>query len=356
MTTDIEAFRDTVNFRRPKRLLYGFHCTPDLDRRLREHVGGDGDLRRHYGTFRPYGIAPRRPDDVPEPDFSRYWEGEELPEGTKINANGVACVPSGFYHFTGFISPLRNAASLREIEQYPIPDMTEWDVSHYPAAIAEARAEGRVVTTWAGHMYEIAWQIRGYEQFLMDLVERPSWAECLLERLYRNNRFRAVQAARAGVDAIYCGDDVANQKAMMFSPRMWREFMLFRWARVWSAAKEIHPDVKIHYHSDGNIEAIVPELVAAGLDILNPVQPESLDADAIHARFVGRLAFDGCMGTQTTMPFGTPDEVRARVHDCVARYGRSGGLILNPTHILEPEVPIANIEAYVDACREYGEN
>ncbi|MFP4054037.1 MAG: uroporphyrinogen decarboxylase family protein [Phycisphaerae bacterium] len=174
----------------------------------------------------------------------------------------------------------------------------------------------------------------------------------MLDRLFENNRFRAVEAARAGVDAIYCGDDVANQQAMMFSPAMWRRFMLSRWSKVWAAARQIKPDIKIHYHSDGNILDIVPDLVEAGLDILNPVQPECLDADAIYARFNGRLSFDGCIGTQSTMPWGTPDEVRTRVRECIDRYGRGGGLILAPTHILEPEVPIANIEAFVDACRE----
>jgi uroporphyrinogen decarboxylase len=204
-------------------------------------------------------------------------------------------------------------------------------------------------------MYEIAWQIRGYEPFLLDLIERPAWAECLLDRLAANNRFRAVAAAEAGADAIYCGDDIANQNALMFSPAMWRRFMLSRWSAVWAAAKAVRPEIRIHYHSDGNILSIVPELVEAGLDILNPVQPECLDADAIHARYAGRLAFDGCIGTQSTMPFASPEEVRARVGQCVARYGASGGLILAPTHVLEPEVPIANIEAFVDACRRGGD-
>ncbi len=354
MPTDREVFLDTVQFRRPERVLYHFGCTPDLDRRLKDHVGGDGDYRAHYGCFRPWSIGPRRPAAVEPPDFARYWEGADLPPGTRINGNGVAEVPAGLYHFTGFISPLRGATSFEEIEAFPIEDVTRFDTSHYAAQIEAARAEGRAVTAWAGHMYETAWQIRGYEPFLMDLVERPAWAECLLDRLAANNRFRAVEAAKAGVDAIYCGDDVANQNAMMFSPAMWRRFMLSRWKGVWDAARAARPGIPIHYHSDGNLLAVVPDLVEAGLSILNPVQPECLDADAIHARFAGRLALDGLLGTQSTMPWGTPDDVRARVRVCIERYGGQGGLILAPTHVLEPEVPIANIEAFVDACRAHG--
>ena len=354
MQTDREVFLDTVRHRRPGRVLYHFSCTPDLDRRLREHVGGDGDYRRHYGCFSPWSVGPRRPAGAGPIDYSRYWHGQELPPGTTINSWGVAEVPSGFYHFTGYISPLRNATSLKEIEDYPLPDLAAWDVSHYGDAIASATAEGRPTSSWAGHMYEIAWQIRGYEPFLMDMIEQPAWAECLLERLCLANIVRAEAAARAGVDAIYCGDDVANQKAMMFSPAMWRRFIGSRWRRVWEAARAIKPDIVLHYHSDGDILAIIPELVDMGLTVLNPLQPECLDIDEVHRRWGDRLSFDGCIGTQSTMPWGTPQDVRGRVKACIDAYGARGGLILSPTHTLEPEVPIANIEAFVDACRQYG--
>jgi uroporphyrinogen decarboxylase len=153
---------------------------------------------------------------------------------------------------------------------------------------------------------------------------------------------------------VQTGDDVANQTNMMFSLPMWREFILARWGQVWKAAKAAKPDVALHYHSDGNVMQIVPEMLDAGLDILNPVQPECVDTDEIHRKWGKRVSFDGCMGTQTTMPFGTPAAVRARVKECIDKYGRDGGLILSPTHVLEPEVPIANIEAFVAACKEFG--
>jgi uroporphyrinogen decarboxylase len=203
-------------------------------------------------------------------------------------------------------------------------------------------------------MYETAWQIRGYEQFLMDMVERPAWAECLLERLAQRNMLKATALARAGADLIHCGDDVANQKAMMFAPDTWRKMMLSRWRRVWQAIKSINPDCMIHYHSDGNILDVVGDLIEAGVDILNPLQPECLDVDAVYARHGDRLSFDGCIGTQSTMPWGTPDDVRARVREVIDKYGRNGGLIISPTHVLEPEVPLENIDALFEACREYG--
>lgn len=353
MATDLEDFLATTEFRRPSRILYHASFTEDLRRRVIEHIGTT-NIAGYYGFYSTHGISLRPPEGWKPPDFSKYWENEDLPEGTTINGNGVAMVPAHFYHFWGYVSPLRNAKSLKEIEEYPIVDVSDWSDAHLADEVAAAHAKGKVVIGSVGHMYETAWQIRGYEQFLIDTIERPAWAECLLQRLADNNMIRACAYARAGADVLHCGDDVANQTSLMFAPETWRKLIHSRWAKIWKAAKEIRPEIRIFYHSDGNVEAIVPDLVEAGLDILNPVQPECVDADAIHKRFGRRLTFDGCIGTQSTMPWGTPDEVRARVKEVIEKYGQNGGLIISPTHVLEPEVPLENIDALFDACREYG--
>ncbi|MHC4982040.1 MAG: uroporphyrinogen decarboxylase family protein [Planctomycetota bacterium] len=353
MPTDLEDFIATTQGRRPSRILYHAGFTDDLRRRLVEHIGTE-DVGGHYGFYGCVGLSLRRPESKPPLDFSRYWAGRKLPPGAKIDEKGAARVPAGLYHFFGYVSPLRGAESLKEIEDYPIEDFSDWDDSHLDGVVAAAHAEGKVAVGAVGHIYETAWQIRGYEQFLVDTIERPAWAECLLERLAEQNMIKATAHARAGADVIHCGDDVANQRALMFSPETWRRLIHSRWAKIWRAVKELRPETKIRYHSDGNIEAIVGELVEAGLDILNPVQPECVDADAVRRRFGRRLTFDGCIGTQSTMPWGSPEDVRARVKEVIDAYGRDGGLIVAPTHVLEPEVPLENIDALFDACREYG--
>ncbi len=353
MATELEDFVATVEHRRPERILYHAGFVEDLHQRVVEHIG-TADIAGHYGFFSPAGIGPERPADLPPLDFSRYWENEDLPEGTTINGAGVAMVPSGFYHFWGYISPLRNAASLKEIEDYPLEDLGKWDFSKMVETAEDAHARGRVVCTWVGHMYETSWQIRGYEEFLIDTIERPAWAECLLERICRQNTLQAVAATKAGADVLHCGDDVASQESLMFSKKSWAKLIHSRWARVWAEVKSINPQIKIFYHSDGNVFNIVGDLVEAGLDILNPLQPECLDLEAIRRTYGDRLSFDGTIGTQSTMPWGTPAEVRARVKEVIEKYGKNGGLIISPTHVLEPEVSIENIEAMVDACREYG--
>lgn len=352
MTSDLQIFRDIVNHRTPERVLYYFALTEDIKKTVTEHISWE-NFNEYYGLFEPAYAWPQRPEAVSPPDFSSYWKDEKLPQGTKINTIGVAEVPSNFHHFVGYISPLRNASSIKEIENYPIEDMSDWDMSLISDTVEKTHTKGKVVRGWVGHIYESAWQIRGYEEFLMDMIDRPSWAQCLLEKIANQCMIRAKAYASAGVDWIQCGDDVASQKSLMVSPNQWENILHAPWKKIWQSVKSINPDATIWYHSDGNIVDIIGKLVDAGIDVLNPLQPECLDIDAIYKSYGKHLTFDGCIGTQTTMPFGTPRNVRERVRQVIQKYGQNGGLIVSPTHILEPEVPIDNIEAFCDACRDF---
>jgi len=134
--------------------------------------------------------------DIPLPegqthtDYSSYWQNGKLLEETTFDNMGVAMIPSGFYHFWGYVSPLRNAQTLAELEKYPIDDFTRSDGTNLKCQTEQAHREGKIVIGWVGHMYECAWQIRGYEQFLMDMIEQPAWAECMLDKLTEQNMIR----------------------------------------------------------------------------------------------------------------------------------------------------------------------
>jgi uroporphyrinogen decarboxylase len=354
MATQRENFIATfVEHRRPDQVLYKAHFVDDLADRLRDHTGAQ-DLNAHYGFATPWHIGLAAPEDYTPIDYSPFWEGQTLAEGTKFDGNGVAMEPSGFYHFWGYVSPLRNAQSLEEIENYPLNEFVGWDDSQMAKQVEECHAAGQISSCFVGHMYEEAWQVRGYEEFLMDTIERPEWAECILERFFQRNMRQAEAAAKAGVMFIQCGDDVANQNAMMFSKPTWESLIHSRWRQIWQRVHEINPDAQIWYHTDGNCISIVDDMVRDGLNILNPIQPEALDIDAVYAKHGKHLCFDGGMGTQSTMPWGTPDDVRKRVKELIDKYAQHGGMMISPTHILEPEVPLENIDAFADACREYG--
>lgn len=300
------------------------------------------------------GCGLRPPEGFQFPDYSGYYpEYRDGENGFTIDVHGCGRLKHGFYHFRECISPLRNAESFEEIRAYPLVSNAEFLDDTLRESCAEAHRRGLPAQVFVGHMYESAWQVRGYEAFLTDLLVQRDWAEYLLDRFCENNVRTAVAAARAGYDSIATGDDVANQNAMMFHPDLWREVMKPRWARVISEARKIKPDVLFWYHSDGNIETILDDLVEIGVNILNPVQPECMDPVAIRKRFGKRLAFDGCVGTQTTFPFASPQALRKTVLDLAeALDAPRGGLMLSPTHVLEPEVPPENVVAFFNTCDE----
>ncbi len=356
--TQLELFKVTMEHKCGKETGFLFYAeiTADLKTRVRNELGIPSGVidKDWFGMFRPILIKPFKPDmaEIPREDLMEYYSDIDMPPNAEISSFGVLLLPGSMYHFRRYISPLRNISSLDEIMKYPFPSHKGCTQADLRETVDTAHAGGRVASCLIGHMYEEAWQIRGYENFLADMALDPENCEYILDRIIEYDIETAVAAAKAGADLINTGDDVANQRDMMFSADMWRRFIKPRWARLYSEVKKANPGTKIRYHSDGNIISIIPELIEIGVDILNPVQPECLDLSEISRRFGKDLVFDGGIGTQSVMPFGMPDDVRKAVRELKQTLGRDGALIISPTHMLEPEVPIANICAFAEACRE----
>lgn len=348
----LEIFKATIAHESHKQYLFYADFTPNLEEQVRDQLKIPNGVspRAYFNMYTPVNVSLKSPRNLPSEDFSVYYEDVEKPGNAFINNLGVLNIPGSIYHFTRYISPLRNAETLEEIEDFPYPNVNGYTDDHMKNDVDRAHENNLVTVCSLVHMYEDSWQIRGYTQFLMDMIQNPEMCEYILDKITERNLKKAVAAARAGVDLLISGDDVANQRDLMFAPEMWRKFIKSRWAKVYKAARDIKPDMQIWYHSDGNIEAIIPELIEIGVTILNPVQPECLDPISIKKKYGDRLVLDGTIGTQSTMPFGSTDEVKQVVQSMKEKIGFDGALILSPTHILEPEVPIDNILAFIEAC------
>ncbi len=354
--TQRDCFLRTVTHEPHEGILADASFSPDLARRLRERYGlaKNQSINRHFGLFEPQAVAPNLVEPMPESAFYPYYRDVDMPEGSSLNPNGVLHVPAECYHFKKIVSPLRNVETLEEIQAYPFLDYSMFSEEGMTEKVQSIHDRDLTAVGTVGHIFETAWQIRGMEPFLMDMIAEPEKAEYIFDRLYELQKARACAMAHAGVDYIHTGDDVATQQAMMFNVDLWRYYLKSRWGDIYKSVKEIHPDIKVWYHSDGDITDIIPELIEIGVDILNPVQPECMDPYEIKRAYGNDLTLWGCMGTQTTMPFSTAEEVRDTVKNYVEELGKDGALILAPTHMLEPEVPIENVEAFVETVQEYG--
>jgi uroporphyrinogen-III decarboxylase len=116
--------------------------------------------------------------------------------------------------------------------------------------------------------------------------------------------------------------------------------------------KSLNKDIKIAYHSDGHIYPIIPDLIEIGLDVLNPIQPGSMNPSKLKKEFGNNLCFWGGIDEQKTLPFGSPEEVKEEVFDRIKSLGKNGGLIIGPTHHVQLDTPLENFFAMVEAIKK----
>jgi uroporphyrinogen decarboxylase len=256
-------------------------------------------------------------------------------------------------------NPLARARSLEDLQAFPFPVLSapyqaEQLATQVAGLHARGLAAGGNLPHLGGELFEAAWRLRGLEEFLIDLLRRPAWAHFVLDRLAELARRNAETLARAGIDVLALDDDVGMPRTMMIGPDTWRTFFKPRLAMIIQAARAIKPDLRVLYHSDGYFEPIVGDLMEIGVQAINPLQPEHMDALRIRRRFGPRLALWGTVGRHTTFSFGSPDEIRREVAGRIDTLGRAG-LILCPAYdIDEPDIPWENVVAFLEAVEAYG--
>lgn len=337
---------------RVPRLLYeeAIGYTPPVERLLRERCA-PRTPRDYFGMDLTRVLA--EPTVLPRERFVE-WLGEQAAAAIasgQVDEWGVWRRVGDFHHFAHFESPLRGLDDRAELEAYPWPDLDQpYRFRDVRRRVEALQAEGMAVTGYAGSVFERAWYLRGLEELMMDLLRAPALAHDLFARAAHFQRAAAEQFARAGVDVVITGDDVAGQDSLLIGMETWRQFLKPHLAATVRAVKAANPACQVFYHSDGNLEALIPELIEIGIDILNPVQPECMDPAAIKRRFGDRLSIWGTVSVQRTLPFGTPAEVRAEVRARIRDVGHGGGFILSPAHVLGPEVPWENIVAFFEAA------
>jgi uroporphyrinogen decarboxylase len=255
--------------------------------------------------------------------------------------------PYGTGHYTEMVRhPLADDQAINHYQQ-PDPNRPEL-YTDAAQVVANFKDDYWIVGVTVTTILETAWALRGLEQMLLDLVLDPDLANHLLDIPYHYHLTAAKKLVELGVDMIWTGDDIGSQHDMIISPRMWREYLKPRMANFISELKTINPNIKIAYHSDGNIMRIIPELIEIGVDVLNPIQPASMDPVLIKSEFGDRLCFWGSIDEQYTLPFGSTVDAEVEVRQRMKTIGRGGGLILAPTHHVQLDTPLENFWAVVN--------
>jgi uroporphyrinogen decarboxylase len=341
-----EDFFRSVRLERPAKTPFYFTLCDSLIAEFEKRTGKRDYFDYFDMPFRPVSLQPSR--NIP--DYSRYFENLQPVDET--NEWGVGYIRGSQYHFRRMVSPMQAFEDPQQVWSFPLPDvLDDYRWQGFAERIGELKKRDYVTMNASPYVdiFEPAWYLRGFEQLLMDLHLDPPMAEACLERMTEIKCALARRYAEAQVDVLIFGDDIGEERNMILSPEIWRKWLRPRLQRAIQAAKEANPAVLCYYHSDGNIEPVIPDLIETGVDILNPIQPECMDPLAIKQRYGNELTLWGTIGTQRLMPFGAPREVKHTVEKMIREIGYNGGLVIAPTHILEPEVPWENILALVES-------
>jgi uroporphyrinogen decarboxylase len=236
------------------------------------------------------------------------------------------------------------------LAEYRFPDPDEpARFAHFPAGL-QARGERFALATVGFTLFERAWTLAGMENVLMAMLEDKPFANELFDRILSFDLAVARRALSFDVDGMRFGDDWGQQRGLIMGPALWREFIAPRIARLYGLVKAAGKRVFIH--CCGKVEELFPDLIACGVDVFNPFQPEVMDVEELKRRFGSQITFFGGISTQKTLPFASRQQVRDEVRRLIDRVGEGGGYIAAPAHDVPADARPENVAAMIEVLQD----
>ena len=253
--------------------------------------------------------------------------------------------------------PLKGITSAKELACYRVPnpyasgrfDVAKDHSEHYGQDYALL---GVVECT----VFEMAWNLVGLEQFLMDMALRKDYIPLLLDEVATYSIAVGLELIKLGADIMLTGDDIGMDPGPMISPNLWREYLKPRLKQVFDAYKAADPNVILAYHTCGSVLPFIDELIELGVEVLNPIQvtAHGMDPVVLKKEYGDQLAFCGGIDQRHVLPTGSPAEVEAEVIRRIMEMGQDGGYVLAPTHDIQADTPVENVLALFAAARRHG--
>lgn len=272
--------------------------------------------------------------------------------------------------------PLMNATSIADVENFswPNPDDFDYEIvgkvlrgvpsdKHRMARLSVAiQAEGQScekACKTGGYWLPILCQVfdlMGMEQTLLNLSLNPKVVEAVIKHLeifYLEYILRILQVSKGQLDSFRFGDDFASQRGMILSPVQWRKFLKRTYAKIADLVKSY--DLKIWFHSCGTFRPVMTDLIGIGMDVweTSQVHLQGNEPEELKREYGKYITFFGAINSQKTLPFGSPEDVRAEVRERIKVLGKGGGYICGPDHTIMPEVPIENVIAMLDEAKKF---
>ncbi len=264
--------------------------------------------------------------DAPADDPNYRWMHGPKPDGPVRAAHDA-------------MAPLSDWAMLDDIlEHFPSAD--------YPGLLAFNPEENGCYRAghWWYNYFERHWQLRGMSDALMDYYTNPDEVHRLFGALTEFYIGVMQRMKAAGADGIYVTDDLGTQTGPFFSPEIFDEFYAPYYKRQIDTAHAM--GMHFWLHSCGNIDLHLPKLIDMGLDVIHPIQKFAMNAKDTVAKYGGKICFWAGFDVQQTIPYGTPEDVRAETRDMFDLYFREDGrFMFTLGNGATPDIPIASLEA-----------
>jgi uroporphyrinogen decarboxylase len=324
MTTHISP-RDriilTLNHEESDIIPYHIAIDNDCLEQLEKNSPEAGALLSKLDNHLPHiGLEPHQhwtADDVFYDDFGCGWK----------DLDGVPHL---------FDSPLKEP----DLKNYTFPDILDEKYFQDVDSFIDRHPDHYRLCGIVFGYFDRGWALRGYENFLSDVVLNPNFVEALLERLADSFIHLIDKVAAYPFDGIRFADDWGYQRGIVVGAKRWRELFLPGIRKVFHHAREKNLTVMVH--ADGDLTEIIPDLIESGVQILNPVQPECMDILWLKKEYGKDMCFNGGISSQLTIPRGTPKQIKKEIRAAMRYLGKDGGYIVGPTKSLNSDTLIDN--------------
>jgi len=362
-----EKLRNTLGIApRPMRLGCMTQQIVEVDPELLDYFGSDAQgLYFHPRQWRVWDSTYGLPVEAPA-----LWQPQTLPDGSTVVCNAAGAVQSrqtanGQYfdpvHFT--LANIEDPAEIAHygamFERWDWSAMWDESVEEYAArAKAEYQATDRaVLALWQNHYLQAGQVMRGYEQFMIDLLDDEPMVRGILDRLHdiymaRTRRF--LDAMADWLDIVFLTDDLGTQLGPLIGPELYRKLVKPYWAEQIALIKS--RGKKVSMHSCGAVSDFIPDFIEMGVDAVNPVQITAggMAPARLKREFGADIAFwGGGVSTQGTLDVGAPEQVRDEVRRNIETFAPGGGYVFTQVHNIQANVPPENVMAAYEAARVY---
>jgi len=344
--TPKERWLAVLKRQKPDRIPMDYWATAEATEKLMKYLGVDSQesLFKRLHIDHPVTVAPK-------------YTGPAIPKDSDVfgirykNVNyGTGVYRERIYH------PLAKYKTVDEIKKnYKWANPDWYDYSEIPKEI-EGK-EDYPIRGGGSEPFLTYKDLRGEEQAFMDLLLNPEMVHYCLDKLFHlcyKNTKRIYEAIPNQVIITYVAEDFGSQENLMYSPEQIRQFFIPPMKKMMNLVHSA--GAYVFHHSDGAVRKIIPDMIEAGIDVLNPIQwrCQGMEREGLEKDFGDKIIFHGGVDNQYTLPFGSVEEVKKEVIDNIRILGKNGGYILAPCHNIQVVSPPENIVALYATGYEYG--